>query len=75
MAKTKSITEMVTELQRENEALQSLKRLFNRACKEQFGYEAKQIHEMIKRCEMYDRKAQSNGIQKQGQQTVNERSE
>lgn len=75
MSKTKSISEMVTELQRENEALQGLKRLFNRACKEEFGYEPKKIHEMIKRCEMYDRKAQGNGLQKQGQQPVNEHSE
>lgn len=75
MSKTKSITEMVTELQRENEALQGLKRLFNKAVKDEFGYEPKNIHEMLKRCEMYDRKSQSNGMQKQGQQTVNERSE
>ena len=75
MSKTKSITEMVTELQRENEALQGLKRLFNRACKEQFGYEPNKIREMLKRCEMYDKKAQANGIQRQGQQTANERSE
>lgn len=75
MSKTKSITEMVTELQRENEALQGLKRLFNRACKEQFGYDPNKIREMIKRCEMYDRKAQSNGLPRQGQQPAHERSE
>ena len=75
MAKAKSITEMVTELQRENEALQGLKRLFNRAVKEEFGYEPKKIHEMIKRCEMYDRKAHSNAPQRQGQQASHERSE
>ena len=66
MAKTKSITEQVTELQRENEALQGLKRLFFRAVKEEFHYDPKKIHEMIKRCEMYDRKAQSNDPQRQG---------
>ena len=44
MSKTKSITEMVTELQRENEALQGLKKLFNRAVKDEFGYEPKKIH-------------------------------
>ncbi len=74
MSKTKSITEMVTELQRENEALQGLKRLFNKAVKDEFGYEPNKIHEMLKRCEMYDRKAQSNGLN-QGQLSVNERSE
>ena len=74
MSKTKSITEMVTELQRENEALQGLKKLFNRAVKDEFGYEPKKIHEMIKRCEMYDRKLQSNDNQRQGQQTSHERS-
>lgn len=75
MSKPKSITEMVQELQRENETLQGLKRLFNRACKDEFGYEPKKIHEMIKRCEMYDRKYQSSGTARQGQQASNEHSE
>ena len=57
---------MVIELQRENESLHGLKRLFNRACKEEFGYEPKMIHDMLKRCEMYDKRMQ-NSAQRQGQ--------
>ncbi len=67
MSKTKSITDLVNELQRENESLQGLKKLFNKACKDEFGYEVKQIHEMLNRCNMYDRKSQGNGAQQQGQ--------
>ena len=61
MSKTKSITEMIEELQRENEALQGLKKLFNKACKDEFGYEPKKIHEMLDRCKMYDTKMKSSG--------------
>ncbi len=61
MSKTKSINEMIEELQRENEALQGLKKLFNKACKNEFGYEPKKIHEMLDRCKFYDAKMNSRG--------------
>ena len=54
MSKTKTITEMITDLQRENESLQRLKRIFDKACRDEFGYEPKKIREMIKRCEVMD---------------------
>ena len=75
MSKAKSITEQIEEMQREVEALKGLKRAFNRVCKDEFGYESKKIHEMLKRCEMYDRRMQNNAPQRQGNQGVNERSE
>lgn len=75
MSKAKSITEQIEEMQREVEALKGLKRAFNRVCKDEFGYEPKKIHEMLKRCEMYDRRMQNNAPQRQGNQGVNERSE
>ena len=74
MSKTISIQEKIAEMERENQALQGLKRLFNKAVKDEFGYEPKKIHEMIKRCEMYDRKMRGNDSQ-QGQQASHERSE
>lgn len=64
MAKTKSISDLVTELQRENESLQSLKKLFNQACKNEFGYDAKTVHEMLDKQKMYEqRKAERQGQQ------------
>ncbi len=56
----KNITEMVNNLQRENEALQGLKKLFNTAVKEEFGYDVKKLHEMLKRLEAYERKSNNN---------------
>ncbi len=49
MAKTKSITDLVTELQEENESLQPLKRLFNQAVKNEFGYDVKELHSIIEK--------------------------
>ncbi len=73
MSKTKSIADLVTELQAENESLQSLKRLFNQACKNEFGYDVKALHDIIIKCERLEKKyAQQN---QQGQRNQNERSE
>ena len=58
--KTKSIADLVTELQRENESLQSLKKLFNQACKNEFGYDVKDIHQMLEKQKIYEqRKAET----------------
>ena len=73
MSKTKSIADLVTELQTENESLQSLKRLFNQACKNEFGYDVKALHDIIIKCERLEKKsAQQN---QQGQRNQSERSE
>lgn len=56
MAKTKSISDLVTELQQENESLQSLKKLFNQACKNEFGYDVKTIHQLIEKQRLYEQK-------------------
>lgn len=59
MRKTKSITELVTELQKENESLQSLKKLFNQACKNEFGYSVKELHDIITKQAIYDHKTEN----------------
>lgn len=62
--KTKSISELVTELQQENESLQSLKKLFNQACKNEFGYDVKTIHQILEMQKLYEqRKAEMQGQQ------------
>ena len=70
-SRTKSITELVTDLQRENESLQSLKKLFNQAVKAEFGYDVKALHELIIKQERYEQRR----AEKQGQSYANERSE
>lgn len=61
-SKTKSISELVTELQQENESLHSLKKLFNQACKNEFGYDVKTIHQMLEKQRIYEqRKAEKQG--------------
>ena len=37
MSKTKSITDLVQELQQENESLKGLEKLANQYCKQEFG--------------------------------------
>lgn len=54
MSKSKSISELVTELQKENESLQSLKKLFNQACKNEFGYDVHTIHQMLEKQLAYE---------------------
>ena len=56
MSKTKSISDLVTELQQENESLQSLKKLFNQACKNEFGYDVKTIHQMLEKMNLYEQR-------------------
>lgn len=47
MAKNKSISDLVTDLQTENESLQFLKKLFDRAVAQEFGHNTKEIHQII----------------------------
>ena len=70
-SKTKSISELVTELQQENESLQSLKKLFNQACKNEFGYDVKTIHQMLEKQRIYEQRK----TEKQGQQPTISHSE
>lgn len=71
MSKTKSISVLVKELQRENEKAQSLIKLFNQACKNEFGYDVKTIHQMLEKQRIYEQRMAS----KQGQQQNISRSE
>ena len=53
MSKTKTITDLVAELQEDNNRLQSLDRLFNQACKTEFGHDVRAIHQIIEKCDRY----------------------
>jgi hypothetical protein len=64
MKKTKSISDLVTDLQNENENLQIFKKLFDKACKAEFGYDMKAIHQMIDKQKLFElRKAEEQKLQ------------
>ena len=62
MAKAKSITTLIEELQTENEHLQKLGKLFNKACLDEFGYGVKELHQIIEKWQALERQK----IAKQG---------
>ncbi len=75
MSKAKTIAEMIDDLQRENESLQKLRKLFDKACKEEFGYSANQIRQIINQAEKQTMKQQMGDGQQQGQHASNEQRE
>lgn len=60
MSKTRSITELVNELQRENESLTGLKKGFNTMCKAEFDLSIEQIHKIIKKANALEQKFSSD---------------
>lgn len=71
MSKTKSLADLITDLQAENESLQFLKKLFNQACKAEFGYDTKTIHQMLEKQHLYEQRM----AEKQGQPSTISQSE
>lgn len=47
MSKTKSISDLVTKLQEENEQAKFYYRLFGQAVKHEFGYSVEELHKII----------------------------
>ena len=60
MSKTRSITELVNELQRENESLTGLKKGFNTMCKAEFDLSIEQIHKIIEKANALEQKFSSD---------------
>ena len=63
--KSKSITEIITELQAQNEKLSGLGKLFDRAVKEEFGYSTKEVHVLLDRQLAYEKKRAERLAEKQ----------
>lgn len=57
---TKSISDLVMDLQRENEALKRLEKIANIYCRQEFGYDVKTLHDIILKAELYDRRVNRN---------------
>lgn len=68
MSKTKSITELVQELQQENESLKGLEKIANQYCRQEFSHSVKEIHDIIRKYEIYERKRKEREAAQQGQQ-------
>ena len=56
---TKGISDLVLELQEENERLQFLSKLFERAVKKEFGHSIKEVHRLIDAQLAYENKRNS----------------
>ena len=75
MAKSKSISDLVTQLQEENEQAKFFYKLFNQAVKHEFDYTVSELHDIILKYKALEQKFRDREGHKQGQQTANERSE
>lgn len=75
MSKTKSITDLIMELQQENESLKGLAKIANQYCKMEFGYNVKELHELIAKQRLYEQKKQERQANQQGQHISLSRSE
>ncbi len=64
MSKSKSITDLVTQLQDENEQAKFFYKLFAQAVKHEFGYSVEELHDIIWKCDALERSFR----EKQGQQ-------
>jgi len=66
MSKSKSITELITELQEENEQSKYLTKLFNQAIKHEFGYSINELHTIIQKYKLQEKKFKEREVTKQG---------
>lgn len=62
-SKTKSITELIEELQEENKRAESLTKLFNQAVKNEFGMDIKTIHEKLAKLAQIEKKCEEKKAQ------------
>ncbi len=69
-SKVKNISDLVSDLQSENEKLQSLWKHFNAMCKSEFGLDVKALHQALEKLGTYE-----HGKAGAGQQLNGSRSE
>ncbi len=56
MSKTKSISQLVNDLQEEAEKNSYLSKLFNQAVKHEFSYSVEELHDIIRKYEILEKK-------------------
>ena len=57
MSRSKSIADLISDLQKENDSLKRLEKIANAYTKLEFGHTVKELHDMLFRLERYERKA------------------
>lgn len=62
-SKTKNITELIEQLQAENESAKNLKRLFDQAVKSEFGFDVKTLHEKLTKLAQIEKKCEEQKAQ------------
>ena len=67
MSRPKSISDLVKDIQKENESLQRLAKIANSFCQKEFGYDMKELHEIVRLYEKNERKHNTNLPSQQGQ--------
>lgn len=70
--KAKSITEMITDLQNENERLQNLGKLFEKAVRDEFGYSTKELHNLIRKEQILEQRMSTQQGQPHSQEQRSE---
>jgi hypothetical protein len=67
MSKNKSISDLITEIQQENESLKGLAKLANQYCRQEFGYNVKELHQIIEKLNTYEQKQTDSSDPRAGQ--------
>ncbi len=75
MSKKPSISEQIEELQAENERLQGLQKLFEKAVKDEFGFSVKEVHKLISAQVRHQQEKNQSQRTVQGQQSDSEQRE
>ena len=68
MAKTRSIQDLITQLQAEADEAKFLSRLFNQAVKHEFDYTVDELHDIILKYKAFEKKFRQQDATRQGQQ-------
>ncbi len=75
MSKTRSIQDLILQLQEEADEAKFLNKLFSQAVKHRFGYTAEELDDIILKCKALEKKFSQQDAPKQGQQPNFSRSE
>ena len=69
-SKTKSISDLVTDLQTENESLKKLQKIADSYTKMEFGYSVKDLHALVDKQVAYEKRCKERDSASQGQQAT-----
>lgn len=59
---SKNLSTLIADLQKENEQLKNLRKLFETACKKEFGFSIKEIHALLDKQLAYEKRKEEKII-------------